>query len=221
MECCAHRAWRTPYRVQSGASPATACADCLAHRGQRTECCSNRCAERRRRGGHQFLPLPRVEVELAFVIGTELSGPDCTLETVLRATDYIVAAFEIIDNRVESRLDVPVRATINDIIADNVASAGAVLGRVHIDAATTSLQRISAVLSRNGIIEDSGVSAIVGGHPAAGVASLVNHLALKGGTLLKDEVVLSGTFTSPLPVQRGDKIEADFDRCGSVSLTFR
>src|SRR6202012_2377338 len=39
----------------------------------------------------------RVEAELAFVMGKQLKGPDCTLFDVLNATDFVVPALEILD----------------------------------------------------------------------------------------------------------------------------
>src|SRR5215208_6870321 len=44
---------------------------------------------------------PRVEVELAFVLGKRLQGPDVTIFDVLAATKYVVPAIEIIDARIE------------------------------------------------------------------------------------------------------------------------
>jgi 2-oxo-hept-3-ene-1,7-dioate hydratase len=43
----------------------------------------------------------RVEAELAFVMKSRLSGPDCTMFDVLNATDFVVPALEILDTRVE------------------------------------------------------------------------------------------------------------------------
>ncbi|MNV43376.1 2-hydroxypent-2,4-dienoate hydratase [compost metagenome] len=68
------------------------------------------------------LIVPRVEVELAFVLGKPLRGPDVSLFDVLDATDYVVPALELIDGRSKY----PRR--IVDNIADNAACAGIVLG---------------------------------------------------------------------------------------------
>src|SRR5215471_1912688 len=43
---------------------------------------------------------PRVEVELAFVMGKRLMGPGVGLTDVLRATEYVVPAIEIVDARI-------------------------------------------------------------------------------------------------------------------------
>ncbi|MCW2918932.1 MAG: hpaH [Actinomycetia bacterium] len=44
---------------------------------------------------------PRVEVELAFVLGRPLKGPGATVFDVLNATDYVIPAIEILDARVQ------------------------------------------------------------------------------------------------------------------------
>src|SRR5664279_6398346 len=52
----------------------------------------------------------RVEAELAFIMKTPLSGPDCTMFDVLNATDFVVPALEILDTRIE-RVDPVTKST--------------------------------------------------------------------------------------------------------------
>ena len=66
---------------------------------------------------------PRVEVELAFVLKDGLKGPGVTLFDVLRATEYVVPALEILDSRIEME-----GRTIVDTIADNAAMGAMVIG---------------------------------------------------------------------------------------------
>lgn len=79
---------------------------------------------------------------------------------------------------------------------------------------------IGATLSKNGIIEESGVSAAIMGHPAAGIAWLVNKLYAVGDKLKKGEIVLGGSFTRPVDVAKGDVIQADYGPLGAVGLSF-
>src|SRR5947199_10230830 len=51
---------------------------------------------------HANYCVPRVEVELAFVLGKPLKGSGVGLIDVLRATEYVVPSIEIIDARVEN-----------------------------------------------------------------------------------------------------------------------
>lgn len=157
---------------------------------------------------------PRLEVELAFVMGQDLSGPGCHVHDVLRATEFVQPALEIIDYRTE------VPREIVDTIADNAAFGAIVLGGRTIRPFDTDLRWIGATLSQNGTIEESGVSAAVMGHPAAGLAWLVNKLAPLGDGLKKGDIVLGGSFTRPVNIASGDVIFADFGPLGAIGVSF-
>lgn len=165
---------------------------------------------------------PRVEVELAFVLKVPLKGPDCTVFDVLDATGYVMPALEILESRMH-RVDPETKATrkVMDTISDNAANGALVLGGRPIRAMDCDLRWISALLFRNGGIEETGVAAGVLNHPAHGVAWLANRLARHGEHLAADEVVLSGSFTRPLEVCKGDTIHADYGSFGSVSCHFK
>ena len=79
---------------------------------------------------------------------------------------------------------------------------------------------VGATLSKNGIIEESGVSAAVMGHPAAGIAWLVNKLAAVGAGLMKGQIVLGGSFTRPVDIAAGDVIHADYGPLGAIGVAF-
>jgi 2-oxo-hept-3-ene-1,7-dioate hydratase len=163
----------------------------------------------------------RVEAELAFVMKSRLSGPDCTMFDVLNATDFVVPALEILDTRVE-RVDPQTKATrkIFDTIADNAANAGIVLGGRPIRPMDADLRWIGALCFRNGQLEETGLAAGVLNHPANGIAWLANRLAPHDEHLAAGEVVLAGSFTRPVDIRRGDTFHADYGTFGSVSCQF-
>lgn len=164
---------------------------------------------------------PRIEVELAFVLGKPLKGPDCTVFDALSATDYVIPAVEIIDTRI-MRVDPETKTTrkVMDTISDNAADAGIVLGGRPIKPMDKDLRWVSALLYRNGQIEESGVAAAVLNHPAKGVAWLANKLAPFGETLEPGQVILGGSFTAPIFVHAGDTIHVDYGDMGSVAFRF-
>ena len=82
------------------------------------------------------------------------------------------------------------------------------------------LRWISAILTKNGAIEETGVTAAVLGHPANSVAVLANMLAADGLGLVKGDVVLTGSFTRQVYVQAGDVIHADFGPLGAFAVSF-
>jgi 2-oxo-hept-3-ene-1,7-dioate hydratase len=164
---------------------------------------------------------PRIEVELAFVLGKRLQGPQVTIFDVLAATDYVVPAVEIIDARIE-QFDRETKAPrrVFDTIADNAANAGIVTGGRPVKPDAVDLRWVSALLYKNGVIEESGVAAAVLNHPATGVAWLANKLAPWGECLEPGEVVLGGSFTRPITALPGDTFHVDYGPLGSVAFRF-
>lgn len=164
---------------------------------------------------------PRLEVELAFVLGRDLAGPGCTLDDVLDATEYVTPAVEILDARIQmSDPDTGSTRTIVDTISDNAADAGIVVGDRRFAARELDLPWVAAVLRRNGVIEESGVAAAVLDHPATGVAWLADRLGARGVTLRAGELILAGSFTRPIWVRRGDDYVADYGPLGRIEFGF-
>ena len=165
--------------------------------------------------------VPRVEVELAFILARPLAGPGCTLADVLAATEWVVPAVEIIDARIQ-QIDPETKVTrkVTDTISDNAANAGIVLASRRLKPGDADLRWISALCLRNGEIEVSGVAAAVLNHPANGVAWLANKLAPFGTGLEAGEIVLGGSFVSPVPARPGDAFHIDFGAHGSIDCQF-
>ncbi len=161
----------------------------------------------------QFI-FPRIEVELAFVLGAPLRGPGVTLFDVLDATRYVVPALEIIDGRSKYP------RKIGDNIADNAAYAGIILGGRPVKPGDVDLRWVGALLLKNGVVEETGVSAAVLGHPARGIVWLANKLAEHGVGMEAGHVVLAGSFTRAIPCVKGDTFHVDYGPLGSISVHF-
>ena len=164
---------------------------------------------------------PRIEVELAFVLGRPLKGPGVTLFDVLAATDYVTPAVEIIDARIE-QFDRETRAPrkVVDTISDFAANAGIVLGGRPIKPDAIDLRWVGAMLFKNGVIEETGLAAGVLNHPATGVAWLANRIARYDEQLNAGDVILAGSFTRPTGAVAGDTLHADYGPLGAVSFRF-
>ena len=164
---------------------------------------------------------PRVEVELAFILGKPLQGPGVTLFDVLRATEYVTPALEIIDARIEQfDRDTKQMRKVFDTIADFAANAGIVTGGRPVRPDAMDLRWAGALLHKNGVIEETGLAAAVLNHPATGVAWLANKIAPYGERLEAGDLVLAGSFTRPTNAQRGDVLHADYGPLGSISFRF-
>ena len=157
----------------------------------------------------------RIEVELAFVLKTPLEGPDCALDDALAAIDYAVPALEVLNSHIELE-----GRTIVDTIADNAAYGAMVLGGQPTRPDAVDLRWVAALLARNGEIEETGVAAGVLGHPATGVAWLANKFHQHGARLEAGEIILAGSFTRPMWVERGDEVLCDYREMGTIACRF-
>ena len=169
---------------------------------------------------HHFIA-PRVEVELAFILGKPLPGPGITLFDVLSATDDVSPAIEIIDARIEQfDRDTKAPRKVFDTISDFAANAGIVLGGRPVRPLDVDLRWVGALLHKNGVVEETGLAAGVLNHPANGVVWLANTLAAHDEQLNAGDVVLAGSFTRPTTAAAGDGFHADYGPLGSVSFRF-
>src|SRR5271156_1387283 len=166
------------------------------------------------RVAHENYCLPRVEIELAFILGKPLKGPGVQLPDVLRATDYVVPAIEIVDARLQDP------RKIFDTVSDNGAAAGIVIGGRPVRPLDVDLRWVGGVMYRNSEIEETGVAAGVLGHPALGVAWLANKLGQHGVTLEVGHIVLAGSFTRVVFARKGDTLHADFGQLGGIAVQF-
>ena len=164
---------------------------------------------------------PRVEVELAFVLGKPLKGPGVTLFDVLGATEYVTPAVEIIDARIEQfDRDTKAPRKVFDTIADFAANAGIVVGGRPVRADEIDLRWVGAILSKNGVVEETGLAAGVLDHPGNGVVWLANKIAAYDEQLDGGDVVLGGSFTRPTTAVRGDVFRVDYGPLGAIEFSF-
>ena len=159
--------------------------------------------------------IPRVEVEVGFVLGDDLPGDGCTVEDVLRCTEFVAPAIELIDSRIADW-----KIGLCDTIADNASSCGVVLGKERVKPDELDLTGIEATLSINGEQVAAGRSDAVLGDPTIAVAWLANKVAAFGVRLEAGHVVLPGSCTRAYDVRAGDAVVATFAGLGSVSLQF-
>ena len=158
---------------------------------------------------------PRAEGEIAFVLKSDLVGPDVTAEDVIAATDYVAPCFEIVDSRISNW-----KIRIQDTIADNASCGVFVLGTQRVDPRTVDLASVRLDMTCNGKPCGTGYGSAVQGHPATAVAWLANTLGRFGIPFKKGEVILSGALSPLVPVVPGDRFELTISELGSASVSF-
>ena len=158
---------------------------------------------------------PRVEPEIAFILGEDLRGPGLSLAVVAGAIESVVPALELIDSRIRDW-----KITLADTIADNASSGGVVIGSSRSKLDDYDLPNVECSMSKRGEVVASGIGADVLGNPLEAVVWLANVLGQMGTTLKAGEVILAGSLTASVSVEPGDFVEAAFSGLGSVSINF-
>ena len=153
---------------------------------------------------------PKLEVELAFMLGNELAGTEVTVDDVLDATDHMTPPAELLAAR-SHRIDPETgrTRTVVDTVADNAADAGIVCGGNPVGPRELELCWVDGLIERNGVVEETGLAAGVLGHPALGIVWLTRRYAEQGLRLEAGQVVLAGSFTRPIDVRPGDEFAFD------------
>src|SRR5215472_6650390 len=103
---------------------------------------------------------PRIEPEVAFVLGKDLAGPGVTAADAAAAVSFVLPALELIDSRIRDW-----KITLVDTIADNASSGGVVLGSTPTRLDGVDLALTGCLLARDGRVVDTGAGGAVLGHP--------------------------------------------------------
>ncbi|MDP1876298.1 MAG: fumarylacetoacetate hydrolase family protein [Actinomycetota bacterium] len=157
---------------------------------------------------------PRMEAEIAVILGSDLSGPHCTPATARLATRGLVAALEIVDSRIRDW-----KIKLADTVADLASSGAIALSSLVVPIDAFDPRLVGMVFTRNGEVVATGAGAAALGDPLAAVAWLANTLAPMGVTLPAGSVIMTGALHAMVPVAPGDVFRADFDRLGPITIT--
>lgn len=160
---------------------------------------------------------PRIEAEIAFVMKAPLSGA-VTRDQVLAATDYVTPALEILDTRIV-RANAGKTRTIIDTISDNAANAGILWGSAK-HPPNVDLRWVGAIVSRDGVVEETGLGAGVLNDPLTGIVWLAARMAQYGQRIEPGQIILSGSFIRAIECPSGCRIAADFGTFGSLTCQF-
>lgn len=158
---------------------------------------------------------PRVEGELAFVLDRDLDSPTTTVVDVLRATDYVLPAIEVVDSRIAG-WDI----RITDTIADNASSGAVVLGTTPYSLTGLDLVDVGMVIEYEGEPVSVGAGSACLGSPVNAVAWLAREVARRGSPLKAGEVILSGALGPMVPVPGPGRYRLSLSGMGRVDAVF-
>jgi len=158
---------------------------------------------------------PKVEAEVAIVLGQDVTDAHASPEMLHAATDHAVAAIEIVDSRIADW-----KISFADTVADNGSSAFFVLGEVQKRLDHLDLYACGMVLEVNGAVASLGAGAACLGHPLNAAAWLARTLAMAGDPLRRGDIILTGALGPMVALTPGDKVVARIGGLGDVSFDY-
>lgn len=157
---------------------------------------------------------PKVESEIAFIMGKDLEGPNVEDKDVLDAIEYVLPVMEIVDSRYEN-----FNFKLPDVVADNSSSSRVIMGSKFTKPQGLEMELLGVTLSINNEICDLGSGAAVLGHPIKPVVMLAKMLAERGQKIQAGSIILTGGITKALPIKVGDIVSTRIEELGEVSFT--
>lgn len=154
---------------------------------------------------------PRVEAEVAIVLGRSLDDPDLEFEELVAAVDHLLPAIEVVGSRIAG-WDI----TILDTVADNASSGMFVLGTVPVDPNAVDLAGAKMSMLVDGVERSTGSSAACLGHPYNAAVWVARRMAEAGTPLGPGDVIMTGALGPMTDLTPGVQVEATIEGLGTV-----
>lgn len=163
----------------------------------------------------QKLIQPKVEAEIALVLKSSLIHSQHTVADIIAATDYAVAAIEVVDSRIENW-----KISLLDTVADNASSAAFVLGTQKVQLADVDLVNCRMQMTRADEVVSEGQGKACLDNPLNAAVWLADEMVRRGRPLKVGDIVLTGALGPMVAVQAGEEFKVEIEGFGSVSARF-
>jgi 2-keto-4-pentenoate hydratase len=158
---------------------------------------------------------PKLEAEVALVLGRSIDNPMASVADVIRATEFALAALEIVDSRIADW-----KIGLFDTVADNASAGGFLLGADPVRLTAVTLRDAQMRMCRGNEEVSTGIGKACLGHPLNAAAWLARELARMGEPLREGDILLTGALGPMVAVKAGESFEARIDGLGCVAVRF-
>jgi 2-keto-4-pentenoate hydratase len=161
------------------------------------------------------LQQPKVEAEVAVVLGRDLDMDDITVVDVIGAVDHVAPALEIVGSRIAG-WDINILDTVADNASSSLVAVGGPIRALH----GLDLVDCAMSMSVNGAHVSKGMGSACLGSPLNALVWLARRSRELGSPLRAGELVLTGALGPMVAVTAGDQVEATIAGLGTVRFSF-
>lgn len=158
---------------------------------------------------------PKVEAEIALILKEDLTQAQHTIEDIMAATDYAVAAIEVVDSRIENW-----KISLLDTVADNASSAAFVLGQKKVQLTKVDLVNCRMQMTCAGEVVSEGMGRACLDNPLNAAIWLADEMVKRGRPLQAGDIVLTGALGPMVTVQAGKTYQVEIEGFGTVTAAF-
>lgn len=158
---------------------------------------------------------PKVEAEIALVLKADLSQAKHTYADIISATDYALAAIEVVDSRIENW-----KISLLDTVADNASSAAYVLSSQPVSLTDVDLVNCKMQMTRAGEVVSEGMGKACLANPLNAAVWLADEMVKRGRPLQKGDLVLTGALGPMVVAHAGDEFQVQIEGFGAVTAVF-
>jgi 2-keto-4-pentenoate hydratase len=155
---------------------------------------------------------PRIEGEIAVVLGETLDDAGLTEADLVSAIAYVFPALEIVDSRIRN-WDI----SIVDTVADNASSGLFVLGGYR-EPTEVDVEACHMTLSKNGNAASRGTGKECLGSPYTSALWLARKMVEVGHPLRRGDIVMTGALGPMVDVSAGMYFQLKIDGFDPVSI---
>lgn len=158
---------------------------------------------------------PKVEAEVALVIGRDLTHERHTYADLIRATEYVLPAIEIVDSRIENW-----NIRFVDTVADNASSGLFVLGGQPRTLGEVDLTACAMEMLHGDEVVSRGNGRACLGSPLNAALWLADVMVRCGRPLLAGDIILTGALGPMVAVSAAGRFDVRIEGLGNVSAVF-
>lgn len=161
------------------------------------------------------LQQPKVEAEVAFVVGRDIDESFPSMIDVMRAIEYALPAVEVVGSRIDKW-----NIRFVDTVADNASASAYVLGSTPRKLSDFDVRMCGMCMTLRGEPVATGAGVACLGNPLNAVLWLARTMARVGSPMRAGDLVLSGALGPMVPVRAGDVFETRISGLGTVKAVF-